>query len=97
MRIVRVDWTDATGGVRGGWRSLVDIRKAAQAAPAVSYGALLHEDEKLVIICPHFVGDRLDEGDGEVTIPKEWVTKITDLKPVRTKKAQNSKADVVAE
>ena len=97
MRVVRVDWRDATGGVRSGWRPLSEIIKSSKVAPAVSYGAVLKDEDDAITICPHFAGNTLEDGDGDVTIPKEWVTKITDLKPVKAKKAKNPKADVVAE
>ena len=85
-KIVRVEWIDAHGGVRGGWRELSLISKR-KAVHALSVGVLLHEASDRVVVCPHFVGNEkgidLDEtdtsGDGEIAIPRSWVRKITVL------------------
>ena len=84
-RIVKVEWLDASGGIKSGWRPTTDIRKGGKPAPAVSVGFLLTDDENAMIVCPHLVGENLEDGDGEVVIPKSWVVKVTDLvdKPKR--------------
>jgi len=80
MRVCRVTWLDATGGVRSGWRPL----KALMEPPAkvVSVGFLLKQDDVIVLV-PHMTGD---EGDGEICIPSQWVQEIVDLEPARKKK-----------
>ena len=84
-KVVRVDWLDAHGGVRGGWRDVSTVAKRKPAV-SVSFGVLLRQDNEYVVICPHFAGD--DNGidmekdvsaDGEMAIPMKWVKKITKL------------------
>lgn len=79
LRIVRVDWIDANGGVLHGWRD-IDAVRARQPANAVAFGILLRKDKKAIMILPHVVGPLGDlQGDGEIVIPCDWVTKITTL------------------
>jgi len=87
LRIVRVDWLDAHGGTRRGWRPRGDLVKLAPAH-AVAIGVLLRDDASFVVVCPHLVGDErgLDpadperlEGDGEIAIPRGWIVAVTNL------------------
>lgn len=90
MKIVKVEWSDATGGVRSGWRPLAEMRKLGAPAPAVSIGYLLREDENSIVVCPHLVGEAMDEGDGEAVIPRVWVKSITELVDAPKRKARKS-------
>lgn len=84
LKIVRVDWIDAYGGVLHGWRSHSEM-VAREAVKAVSFGVLLRETRDALVVCPHFVGesDKLDvgtaNGDGDIAIPRSWVRKVTIL------------------
>jgi len=84
LKIVRVDWLDAHGGIRRGWRPREELSKR-KPAHAVSIGVMLESTPKHVVLCPHFVSESygLDtdsmEGDGEISIPRDWVSKITVL------------------
>ena len=84
VRIVRVKWLDATGGVRAGWRSLKDLLEPPEEA--VSVGFLLKQDD-VTILVPHICGD---EGDGEIAIPTAWVKDIVDLVPTKKKSPGSS-------
>ena len=77
MKLVLVEWTDATGGVRTGWRSIASM--AETTAPARAVGWVVHEDATVLVICPHQVGDNFGEGDGEIRIGRSWVTRLVDL------------------
>lgn len=81
LRIVRVEWLDATGGTRIGWRPLKALLEPPEEA--VSVGFLLREDD-VIILVPHISGP---EGDGEIAIPTAWVKSIVDLEPVKKKKS----------
>ena len=85
-KLVEVRWMDAFGGVNSGWRPLTDMKKAAQGSPAKSVGWLIFENDEIVKVCPHLVGESDEEGDGEITIPKDWVSKITEIGPKRAKR-----------
>lgn len=85
LKIVRVDWLDAQGGVRTGWREVTALEKE-KPVKAISIGVLLKKDKNRIVVCPHLVGDHneinFDEevhGDGVLSIPNGWVTKITVL------------------
>lgn len=86
MKLVLVEWQDAAGGVLSGWRSLSDIKKKARAEPAKSVGWLITDNDDVIVVCPHLVGDGEPDGDGEITIPKSWVSKITEIGPKRAKR-----------
>ena len=88
MRLVLIEWRDARGGIIAGWRPVSDMRKKSEPSPAVSVGWVVREDEESVVVCPHLVGDAREEGDGEIVIPRDWVTRVVDLveaKPSRRK------------
>ena len=80
MRICKVTWLDATGGLRTGWRSLKSIHTALEESTSV--GFLLRDDD-VVVIVPHLSG--IDEGDGEIAIPRTCVKEVVDLVPARKK------------
>ena len=79
MKLVIVEWEDAAGGNRTGWRPTSEIKKRSAPEPAVSVGWLLRWDDS-VVICPHLVGTNRDEGDGEIAIPSAWVKTVYELK-----------------
>lgn len=79
MKLVMVEWKDASGGIRFGWRSLAEMKKSAKPTHAVSVGFLISSDDDCVTVCPHVVGEDLDQGDGELAIPKSWIVRIVDL------------------
>lgn len=92
LKLVRVDWMDAFGGVREGWRGIADVRDR-KTTPAISIGFLAKETDEKIVILPHLVS--ADEnpvnyetcsGDGELAIPKAWVTSIVELKPVKPRR-----------
>ena len=57
-----------------GWRSLAEL-KEQKTATVVSCGAIIHEDNEKIIICPHmiFEDNEISEGDAELAIPKSWI------------------------
>lgn len=78
--IVLVEWKDAAGGARIGWRPIREVEKQ-ETAICYSVGFLLRQTNNEVLIVPHVatLGDQAD-GDGELCIPKSWVKKITVLR-----------------
>lgn len=92
LKLVRVDWMDAFGGVREGWRGIADVRDR-KTTPAISVGYLAKEGPDKIVIIPHFVSaDEKDvdfttcSADGEISIPLDWVRSIVELRPVRQRK-----------
>ena len=83
MDIYRVVWKDAQGGANVGWRDLEDL-KHIEVAIAVSCGVILVDDAERLVICPHFLLDsdgKIEQGDAEIVIPKQWVVSCDLLKP----------------
>jgi len=78
MRLVLVEWLDAEGGIRSGWRPVKDMSR--EPVPCKSVGWLKDDDDNMLLVIPH-LGTAGNEhiGDGEIRIPKGWATKITDL------------------
>ena len=70
----RVVWRDAAGGSNMGWRAMSEL-KDHKTATVVSCGAIIHEDDEKIIICPHMIieDDQISEGDAEIAIPKSWI------------------------
>lgn len=76
--LVCVKWKDASGGSLMGWRDLSEI-KDNPTGEAVSVGYLIKDDDFSLVICPHVLLDddnKPEQGDGEITIPKDWVSTI---------------------
>jgi len=84
-RIVLVEWYDATGGEITGWRDLEDVQ-SMRPTFARTVGYLVYEgtipDTKMnyVVVCPHIVGRKHPQGDGELAIPKSWIKRIITLR-----------------
>ena len=57
-----------------GWRDIDELKKVT-AAIAVSCGMIIHEDDDIVIICPHMLLEdgKAIQGDAEIAIPKAWI------------------------
>lgn len=57
-----------------GWRDIDELKKIT-AAIAVSCGMVIHEDDDIVIICPHMLLEdgKAIQGDAEIAIPKAWI------------------------
>ena len=74
VTIHRVVWRDAVGGSNTGWRPLSELMEQG-VATVISCGAIIHEDEEKIIICPHIIveDEKIIEGDAEITIPKDWI------------------------
>ena len=70
----KVVWHDASGGSNAGWRDLSELKQIT-AAIAVSSGVIIHEDDDLLIICPHILLEdgQVVQGDAEIAIPKAWI------------------------
>lgn len=79
MRLVKVEWIDAHGGGRYGWRPLEGMTE--RPAPCRSVGYLLRETGEEIVVVPHL--QDTDMGDGEIIIPGRWVKRIVDLKEAR--------------
>lgn len=84
-RLVRVEWHDATGGERTGWRPL-KLMKANSIVPAVSVGYVVSDTDEQITLCPHVVytDTKTPHGDGEITIPRSWIDHVVDLIPDNT-------------
>ena len=79
--LVLVDWKDAMGGTRSGWRPIDTMH--APTADCQSVGWVVENTAEKIVVVPHKAGD---EGDGEIAIPKDWVQKITPLTMKRGKR-----------
>lgn len=57
-----------------GWRPLLAL-KEQETATVISCGAIIHEDNEKIIICPHMIVEagEILEGDAEIAIPKAWI------------------------
>jgi hypothetical protein len=77
MRLVLVEWADAYGGERSGWRPLAKMTEAPVVTTSVGYLASCRPDA--VLIVPHVTAD--GDGDGEIYIPRGWITRIAELAP----------------
>lgn len=81
MKLALIEWIDANGGVRTGWRELSDLTRR-EGALAVSMGRIIKETGKEIILLPHWLpeGKTMDgevhQGDGEIAIQKNWIKKI---------------------
>jgi len=76
MKLVLVEWEDACGGERRGWRPLIDMATHGPVR-GFSVGWLIVESTKHVTLVPHVMDGM---GDGEIAIPRDFVTRITSLK-----------------
>lgn len=77
--LVEIEWVDAAGGARMGWRPLKEIVENARLANACAAGYLLKKTRDFVVIVPHIAKDANGtDGDGELVIPRKWVK----IKPV---------------
>jgi len=82
-KLYLVEWRDACGGTKEGWRPLEDLKQIREAT-ILSCGAVIHMDEERLIVCPHIIPDadgNVVEGDAEIAIPMGWVMSITELGP----------------
>jgi hypothetical protein len=78
MKLVLVNWNDAAGGNKTGWRTL-DSMKGDGLHAVQSVGFLLRKTDELVTVVPHVSGER---GDGEIDIPCSWIVgSIVELAP----------------
>ena len=76
--IYLIKWQDAAGGSNMGWRELKDL-KELRTAQVISCGTILEDNERYIIICPHFIlseDNTITEGDAEIVIPQSWITSI---------------------
>jgi hypothetical protein len=69
MKLVLVNWNDAAGGNKTGWRTL-DSMKGDGLHAVQSVGFLLRKTDELVTVVPHVSGE---QGDGEIDIPCSWI------------------------
>jgi hypothetical protein len=74
VTLTKIVWHDASGGSNMGWRDIDELKKIT-AAIAVSCGMVIHEDDDIVIICPHMLLEdgKAIQGDAEIAIPKAWI------------------------
>lgn len=92
MNLVLVNWRDAAGGNRSGWRTLESMKGDGLHA-CQSVGFLLRRTDEFITVVPHV---SLDQGDGEISIPAAWVTSVVELvaKPaLRTVEASEANND----
>ena len=84
LKIVRVDWVDAVGGVRLGWRPIPKC-KTDNTALCVSIGVMIEKTKAAIVVLPHICHlassgvPEWAQGDGEIAIPSSWVKKVTVL------------------
>ncbi len=74
VTLTKIVWHDASGGSNTGWRDINELKQIT-AAIAVSCGMVIHEDDELIIICPHMLLEdgKAVQGDAEIAIPKAWI------------------------
>ena len=74
-KLVKVTWLDAVSNATG-WK---EIEKVCNTMPntIVSVGYLLKVDDKAVWIAASITED--GDCDGDVVIPRDWVTKVEEL------------------
>lgn len=74
VTLSKIVWHDASGGSNMGWRDINELKQIT-AAVAVSCGMIIHEDDDLIIICPHMLIEdgQAIQGDAEIAIPKAWI------------------------
>ena len=84
MKLVMIEWRDAVGGTRAGWKPVADMTRD-KPHQCRSVGWLVSETEERLVIVPHLTND--NDGDGELTIPKDWTQSIVELieRPKRKK------------
>jgi hypothetical protein len=78
MQVAIVHWVDATGGENTGWKELSDVKRV-DPSPVISCGVIVKKTREKIVVCPHLVlGDKgnIEEGDGEIAIPRSWVVRI---------------------
>ncbi len=80
--LVLVQWKDAMGGTRGGWRPLDTMH--APTADCESVGWVVEHNAQKIVVVPHMAGD---DGDGEIAIPSDWIQKVVQLTTKRGKRA----------
>jgi hypothetical protein len=76
MRLVLVDWLDAAGGTRGGWKPVAEMGRDLPVR-CRSVGWVVQEDERRIVLVPHLARD--GDGDGEIAIPRDWLQRVVDL------------------
>lgn len=83
-RLVLIEWTDACGGMRQGWKPTADMI-GRKPHPCRSVGWIIEDADTHIVLVPHLSND--GDGDGELTIPKGWTQRIVDLvvRPKRRK------------
>ena len=74
VTIHKVVWYDASGGANTGWRDISELKQITTAI-AVSCGIIIHEDDDIIIICPHMLLEdgKPVQGDASLAIPKAWI------------------------
>jgi len=80
-RLFLVVWHDAQGGGNTGWRPVGELGEIREVK-VWSTGVILHEDQKRLVICPHFILDKSGnpvEGDAELAIPQDWIISKREL------------------
>lgn len=79
-KLVLVEWLDSCG-CTSSWAEISD--DAPKALTCKSVGWLAGESEEAIVIVPHFAPlDDVDQGCGDMTIPRVCITKMTDLEVV---------------
>ncbi len=87
--LVMVQWADAMGGHRQGWRSLSSI--TPEVSMVTTIGFLLWETESILCVCPNIATAEGVEpdADGEMNIPVNWVREIRYLGLKRKRKRKD--------
>lgn len=79
MKLVCIEWLDAwTQG--SGWRKVTKIKKDSEAPLVRSVGYVISETKDHVTLVSSIFAKK-DLGDGDVTIPRGMIKKITELCP----------------
>jgi hypothetical protein len=72
--LVLVEWEDATGGNRSGWREIADMKPRLDLVRSV--GWLIHKDRRSVTICPNI---SVTQGDADLSVPRKWIKRMVKL------------------
>ena len=77
LRLVRVDWLDALSVSQKGWKDRADV-EALGPIECVSVGFVLKETKDKITLAASITAD--NAVDGDICIPKSWISKIQELK-----------------
>jgi hypothetical protein len=83
MQAEQIEWR-MSGWVSGDWREFKDVQ--AQAYIATTFGVVIRETEREIVVAPHVVDDTgkriAQHVAGDITIPRDAIISRLKLQPV---------------